>query len=97
VAVEAAGEGRATASSTNTDRVTNMHTVSRIGWFLALGCLVAAGVLYVRDLPAGPQPPFEVTPTEVALADVEPGTHEVVIRFRNTGTVARRIIGLQEG
>jgi len=74
-----------------------MLTVSRLGWLLALGCLVAAGVLYVRDMPVQPQPPFEVTPTEVTLADVEPGTHEVVIHFCNTGTVARRIIGLQEG
>lgn len=74
-----------------------MLTVSRLGWWLALGCLVAAGVLYVRDLPAAPQPPFEVTPTEVTLAEVEPGTHEVVLQVRNTGTVARRIIGLQEG
>ena len=54
-------------------------------------------MLYVRDLPAAPQPPFEVEPTEIALTGVDPGTHEVVIRFRNTGTVARRIIGLQEG
>jgi len=74
-----------------------MLTISRIGWLLSLGCLVAAAVLYVRDLPAGPQPPFEVTPTEITLADLEPGTHEVVLRVRNTGTVTRRIIGLQEG
>ena len=74
-----------------------MLSFTRIGWLLVLGCLVAAGVLYVRDLPAEPQPPFEVDSTEVTLTGVDPGTHAVVIRFRNTGTVARRIIGLQEG
>lgn len=73
-----------------------MFLFTRIAGVVALGCLVAAGVLYVRDLPAEPQPPFEVEPTEVTLTGVEPGTHDVVIRFRNLGTVARRIIGLQE-
>ena len=74
-----------------------MFSFSRIAGVVALGCLVAAGVLIVRDLPGELQPPFEVEPTEVTLTGVDPGTHAVIIRFRNPGTVARRIIGLQEG
>lgn len=74
-----------------------MFSFTRIAGVVALGCLVAAGVLYVRDLPVEPQPPFEVEPTEVTLTGVEPGTRVVVIRFRNPGSVARRIIGLEEG
>ncbi len=74
-----------------------MFSFSRIAGVVALGCLIAAGALYIRDMPAAPQPGFEVEPTEVTLTGVEPGTHAVVIRFHNPGSVARRIIGLQEG
>lgn len=69
----------------------------RIAAILCVGCLLAAWVLYWLDRPPGPQPPFLVEPLAFALPDADPGAREVVVRFTNTGTVARRIIGLQEG
>ena len=73
-----------------------MLSRTRIGWFLAITCVIAAGVFYVHESGNQAQPPFVIEPTEVALDGIAVGTHEVVIRFHNPGTVARRIIGLEE-
>lgn len=74
-----------------------MFAVPRIAGVLCVGCLLAAGVLYWMDQPPGPQPPFLVEPLAFELTDADPGKREVVVRFTNPGTVARRIIGLEEG
>ena len=68
----------------------------RLGWLLCFGCVITAGVLLIRERPRGPHPPITVGPSEFALDDVPLGKREVVVRFENPGTVARRIIGLQE-
>lgn len=74
-----------------------MLALPRIAGLLCVGCLLAAGVLYWLDQPPEPQPPFFVEPLVFELPDADPGAREVVVRFTNTGTVARRIIGLEEG